>query len=126
MRASFYLGVALLFVPALVLDAQATPRAATNAQQRADASVLKQSSMILGIPVARLRVDRSYAEQASPGDALDIVEIVIAVEEDLEIAIDDDAIYRAADAKGTSDLARQLSIAEFQGVVREALSAAGG
>ena len=69
-------------------------------------------------------MDRSYAEQASAGDALDIVEIVMAVEEDLGIAIDDEAIYRAAGAKDVDDLARELSIAEFQAVVRAALSAA--
>ena len=117
-------GIALLFHTVPSLGAEAATPPVASPQQRADACVLKHSSAILGIPVGQLRVGQAYAEQVGGGDALNVFEIAMAVEEDLGIAIDDMAIYRAAGTESVDRLAQQLSIAEFQAVVRDALTAA--
>lgn len=117
------LSAALLFHPARAPCAQDRNAVASGPQQRADAVVLRHSAAVLAVPARRLRVERPYAAQPGGGDALDIFEIVMAVEEDLGIAINDDAIYRAAGVDDVDSLAQGLSIAELQAVVREALSA---
>lgn len=118
------LSAALLFHPARAPCAQDRNAVASGPQQRADAVVLRRSAAVLAVPARRLRVERPYAAQpGGGGDALDIFEIVMAVEEDLGIAIHDDAIYRAAGVDDVDSLAQGLSIAELQAVVREALSA---
>lgn len=119
--------LALLLAAALpshpALARQGSGGAVPSAQitRLADETVLKHSASILGIPIGKLRVDRPYANQAVAADALDIVEIVMAIEEDLDITIDDDALDASIGASGVADIARRLTIARLQRVVRNIL-----
>lgn len=94
----------------------------THIAQLADATVLKHSASILGVPVDRLRVGQPYARQIVAGDALDVIEIVMAVEEDLDIAIDDAALDVSAGASGVENIAERLTIAKLQQAVRAILA----
>jgi acyl carrier protein len=94
----------------------------TEAARRADAAVLRHSASILGVPVDKLRLERSYARQVVAGDALDVIEIIMAIEEDLDIAIDDAALDVSAGASGVEDIAERLTIARLQQVVRNVLA----
>lgn len=101
-----------------VLARQESGRPSAEVTRLADAAVLKHSASILGIPVARLRIDQPYARQVVAGDALDVIEIVMAIEEDLNIAIDDAALDVSVGASGVEDIAERLTIARLQQVVR--------
>lgn len=83
-----------------------------------DAAVLKNIATILQIPVAKLKVDAPFSKQIVPGDALDIVEIVMAIEDDLQIEINDDALDKQIGSKGISDLPKKLTPKVLQETVR--------
>ena len=120
--------LALLLAAALpshpALAGQGSGGAVPSAQiaRLADETVLKHSASILGIPVGKLQVDRPYANQVVAADALDIVEIVMSIEEDLNITIDDDALDASIGASGVADIAKRLTIARLQQVVRKILA----
>lgn len=116
------LAATLLSHPAFASQGGGSLVASAQATRLADAAVLKHSAIVLGIPVGRLQVDRPYANQAVAGDALDIVEIIMAIEDDLDITIDDDAINAAVGASGVADIAKRLTIAKLQQVVRRILA----
>lgn len=116
------LAATLLSHAAFASQGDGGPVTSAQAARLADAAVLKHSAIVLGIPVGRLQVDRPYASQVVAGDALDIVEIIMAIEDDLNIAIDDDAINAVVGASGVTDIARRLTIAKLQQVVRSILA----
>jgi acyl carrier protein len=108
---------AVPYRPALAQQ-EGSGAASAEVVRRADAAVLKHSANILGVPVDRLRVDQPYARQVVASDALDVIEIVMAVEEDLNIAIDDATLDVSVGASGVEDIAERLTIARLQQVVR--------
>ncbi len=105
-----------------VLARQSNEAAAAHVARIADAAVLRHSASILGVPVGKLRVDQPYARQVVAGDALDVIEIVMAIEDDLDIVIDDAALDVAAGASGVEDIAKRLTIAKLQQVARTLLT----
>lgn len=82
------------------LARQGSEAAAAEAARRADAAVLRHSASILGVPVDKLRLERSYAHQVVAGDALDV----------------------SVGASGLEDIAERLTIARLQQVVRNVLA----
>lgn len=114
------LAAALPAHPALAR--QGNEAAAAQVARIADAAVLKHSASILRVPVGKLRVDQPYARQVVAGDALDVIEIVMAIEDDLDIVIDDAALDVAAGASGVEDIAKRLTIAKLQQVARTLLT----
>lgn len=85
----------------------------------ANAAVLRHISAILRVPVDKLKVDLPFSKQVVPGDALDIVEIVMAIEDDLRIEINDEALDKKIGSKNVSELPQKLTIKMLQETVNE-------
>ena len=84
-----------------------------------DAAVLKNIAAILQIPVHKLRIAVAFSKQIVPGDALDIVEIVMAIEDNLKITINDDELDKQVGSKSIADLPQKLTVKMLQEIVRE-------
>ena len=117
--------ILLLFVVAHAEVGKGAPRSAPAKRAKIltpDQVVIKHTAEILGIAAKDLRTQFSFSQQLKPGDALDIVEIIMAIEDELSIEISDDALDRKVGAKGTADLPQKLTIRQLQELVRETLN----
>ncbi len=83
-----------------------------------DAIVLKNTAEIMKLKPEQLKVELPFSKQIIPGDALDLVEIVMAVEDELGIEIDDDKLDAKVGANGVEDIAQKLTIKKFQEIVK--------
>ena len=62
----------------------------------------------------KIKVELPFALQNPPGDALDIVEIVMAVEDDLGIKMSDRELDARAGSRGVQDIAQKLTVRHIQ------------
>ena len=106
----FALVLVAAWLPTLALAQTATDEALAHR------SVLQRTAEILEMRVEDVVPDKSFAEQASPGDALDVIEVVMAVEEDLGIEIPDEMLDAAVppEARDASAYPSALTILELQ------------
>ena len=80
--------------------------------------VVEEVAQQLGLAEDAVKPENVFMAQTNPGDALDIVEATMAIEERLGIAINDDEIDRAAKSRGLTDTPNKLKVSVFQSVVR--------
>ena len=90
---------------------------AQNSCSTAETSVLNATSSIIGIPAKDLAIKSAFSEQAIAGDALDIVEIIMTIEEDLNIEIPDHLIEQKTNSSDVTDLPHNLTIEMLQEIV---------
>jgi acyl carrier protein len=57
-----------------------------------------------------------FSKQSKPADELDIVEIVMAVEDELDISIEDKALNAQAGVSNFKDAQRKLTVKDLQQV----------
>ena len=88
-------------------------------QTSTDAVVLEQVSTILNIKKDQLLLEQPFSKQTPPADELDVVEIVMAIEEALNIEISDHALGKAVGPKGLENLPKHLTIKQLQRIVAE-------
>ncbi len=84
-----------------------------------EAVVLNVTAQILKTEASALQIEAPFAKQAHPADALDIVEIIMAVEDALGLEIDDKELDRRIGSHDVEELPQKLTIAQLQGFVRE-------
>jgi acyl carrier protein len=82
--------------------------------------VINKSSKILRIPKNEIVVTKSFSEQIPPGDALDIVEIIMEIEDSLNIEINDKKLDEKIGSKDIKDLPKKLTIKVLQETAEEA------
>ena len=107
------------FLSLLVLVSYAGISSA-NSCDNADQIVLREVSKILAIQEADLKISQPFSKQAVVGDALDVVESIMAVEDVLNIKIDDQKLDARIGSSGVNDLAETLTIKVLQDVAIEA------
>jgi acyl carrier protein len=112
----------LLGQPVLACQSSGVTVPSVQIARVAELAVLKHSARILGIPIDKLQHEKPYANQVVAGDALDIVKIVMAIEDDLSIAVDDEILDVSVGASGVADIAQRLTIARLQQVVHSILA----
>ncbi|WP_338844521.1 hypothetical protein V8J88_12830 [Massilia sp. W12] len=98
-----------------------------SAQARQDAHQLNPEAVVLSITANILHTDSALLQPEAPfaqqhpvsADALDVVEIIMAVEDALQLKIDDSELDRRIGASDESELAQKLTIRQLQSYVRE-------
>ncbi|PTQ69138.1 hypothetical protein [Pseudomonas sp. GV071] len=88
-----------------------------EAKKVAAQSVLSQTAEILGISQSQVALDTSFANQPSPADELDLVEIIMAIESDIGVSIDDAALSQLAGTTDPDELLSRLTVRTLQDYV---------
>jgi acyl carrier protein len=86
----------------------------SEAKKVAAESVLNQTAKVLEISESQVNLDLPFSKQTSPADNLDFIEIIMAVESELDVSIDDAAIKRISGATDENDIINLLSIRKLQ------------
>jgi acyl carrier protein len=109
------IATALMCLPVIAMAADhLTP---AQAKKAAAQSVLHQTAENLGIRESQVALDTPFANQISPADELDLVEIIMAIEEDLGITIEDDAMGQLTKADDLRDIVKRLTVRQLQDYV---------
>ena len=87
---------------------------AQEARAVAAQSVLANTAKILGIPESGISIDSPFSFQEPPADALDFVEIIMAVEDELGVSIDNSALEKISGADDPDQVASHLSVRNLQ------------
>jgi len=96
---------------ALSMDTNLSPQ---EAKEAAAQSVLATTAKVLGIPESKISLDSSFSDQSPSADALDFVEIIMALEDELGVSIDDSALEQLSGAHNPDDVASHLSVRKLQ------------
>lgn len=89
----------------------------SEAKKVAAESVLNQTAKVLEISESQVNLDLPFSKQISPADNLDFIEIIMAVESELDVSIDDAALKRVSGATDENEIINSLSIRELQELV---------
>jgi acyl carrier protein len=93
-----------------------------NPKASSDIVVVECVAERLGMQPKDVRPDLSIAKQSKPGDDLDFIEILMAIEETLNIEINDDLLSKWAGVDDSADLAESLTIKQLQSFVKNAIT----
>ena len=88
--------------------------------KNSDEVVINKSSEILGTPKNKLVVSKTFSQQNPAGDALDIIEIIMAIEDSLHIEINDKELDEKTGSSDVTELPNKLTIKLLQETAAEA------
>ncbi len=100
----------ITFVLCLCIASAALAESASNEVRKIIATQVKK-------PIEQLKPGSTFA--ALGADELDFVEIIMAVEEKLDITIEDDELEKVAKASSSSNLIQHLTIQDFVAFVEK-------
>lgn len=104
----------LLMLSRPVASSMDTNFSPQEAKEVAAQSVLANTAKILGISESKISLNSSFSDQNPPVDALDFVEIIMAVEDELRVSIDDSALEQLSGAQDPDHVASHLSVRQLQ------------
>jgi len=85
-----------------------------------DNVVINRVSEILNISKSQIVLGNNFSEQSPAGDALDIVEIIMAIEDNLNIEINDQELDARIGSTSVTELPHKLTIKTLQQFTKEA------
>ncbi|WP_082806468.1 phosphopantetheine-binding protein [Aquipseudomonas alcaligenes] len=95
---------------------------AQNSCSTAGDAVMGAISSILGIPEKEISIKSPFSEQAKAGDALDVIEIIMTIEENLNVEIPDHSIDQKTGSTDITDLPNKLTVEMLQEIAISACS----
>jgi acyl carrier protein len=104
----------LIRVILIIISAVASSTAIARDCASSDDVVVNRVSEILNISITQLVLEKKFSEQNPAGDALDIVEIIMAIEDSLNIEINDRELDTRIGSKSITDLPHKLTIKTLQ------------
>ena len=106
-------------------DTASDPKVKINhpiSEQALNEFVILQIAKQIGTPMEQIMPEKVFWDQPIHGDALDIIEVTMTIEERLDIMIDDQEVDRIAGSLrilSFLDNPQHLKIVDFQSLIRE-------
>jgi acyl carrier protein len=86
----------------------------SEAKKVAAESVLNQTAKVLEISGSQVNIDLPFSKQVSPADNLDFIEVIMAVESELDVSINDSELKRISGTTDENEIINFLSIRKLQ------------
>ena len=116
------IGLIIFLVNVISVNAKETIINHPLSEQELNEFVILQIAKQIGIPIEQIIPENVFWDQTIHGDALDIVEVTMAIEERLGIIIDEQEVDRIAGSSGilsALDNPHLLKIIDFQSLIRK-------
>ena len=116
------IGLIIFLVNVISVNAKETIINHPLSEQALNEFVILQIAKQIGIPIEQIIPENVFWDQTIHGDALDIVEVTMAIEERLGIIIDEQEVDRIAGSSGilsALDNPHLLKIVDFQSLIRK-------
>ena len=116
------IGLIIFLVNVISVNAKETIINHPLSEQELNEFVILQIAKQIGIPIEQIIPENVFWDQTIHGDALDIVEVTMSLEERLGIIIDEQEVDRIAGSSGilsALDNPHLLKIVDFQSLIRK-------
>ena len=116
------IGLIIFLVNVISVNAKETIINHPLSEQALNEFVILQIAKQIGTPIEQIMPEKVFWDQTNHGDALDIVEVTMTIEERLGIMIDDEEVDQIAGSVGilsSLDNPQHLKIVDYQSLIRE-------